>query len=201
MLMQATHNPLKDLKSDIKIQTQVKILEGKILNFRRRDVIDVSQGQLWEIEKGFVKTISWDAQGCLITLGIWGPGELLGLPLGKIQPFQIICISPVRIRLAQQNGDYPYEFIWNQAQQAQELLHLFRCRCLQERIYNLLWWLAGRFGTRLASGRLTGIHLTHQELADLSGSTRVTVTRLLSQLEEEEKLERRNRHFLLKSSF
>jgi len=198
--MRTTHNPLKDPKSEKKIQPQVRILEGKILSFRRRDVIEVSQGQLWEIEKGFVKTLSWDSQGCLITLGIWGPGESLGLPLGTITPFQILCISPVRIRLAQRSGDYPYEFIWHQAQQAQELLNLFRCRCLQERIYNLLWWLAGRFGTGLASGRLTGIHLTHQELADLSGSTRVTVTRLLRQLEEEGKLERRNRQFLLKYS-
>ena len=182
------------------IKPQRKIPEGKVVHLRRNDVVSVSQGQLWEIEKGFVKTFSWDPQGCLIILGVWGPGELLGLQLGMIKPFQVTCINPVRLRLAQQTGDYPYDFVWNQAQQAQELFNLFRCRCHPERLFGLLWWLAGRFGTRLASGRLTGIHLTHQELADLSGSTRVTVTRLLRQLEEEGKLERRNRQFFLKSS-
>lgn len=175
-----------------------RFVEATVWNFRRRETIEVKQGHLWEIEKGFAKTLSWDSEGCLITLGIWGPRDCLGLPLGEVRPFETICMTPVRAKLYQKVGDYPYEFVWNQAQQAQELLSLFRCRSLPSRIYNILWWLSVRFGTKTASGRLTGIPLTHQELADLSGSTRVTVTRLLRQLEEEGKLERVSRQMLLK---
>lgn len=78
------------------------------------------------------------------------------------------------------------------------MLALFRCRCIENRLLDGLWWLANRFGTPEGNGYLTGIVLTHQELADLIGSTRVTITRMLRQLETSGKLERIDRQFLLK---
>ncbi len=170
-----------------------------IVQHRRREPLVVHQGQLWEIKQGFVKALTWDDQGCVLTLGIWGPGESVGLPLGNIAPYQLLCVTAVQAKSIQLQKGYPYEFLWNQAQQTQELLSLFRCRCLETRLLDLLWWLASRFGKVASGGRCTGIPLTHQELADLLGSTRVTITRMLRQLEEAGKLERfSNRELLLK---
>jgi len=168
--------------------------------FRKRETLIANPSQLWEIQQGFVKALTWDEQGCVLTLGVWGPGESVGLPLGKIDPYQLICITAVQVKSIPQRGSYPHDFLLNQAQQAQELLSLFRCRCLENRLLDLLWWLAGRFGRKTPEGYLTGIPLTHQELADLLGSTRVTITRMLRQLEDASKLERLvNRQLLLKA--
>lgn len=170
-----------------------------IVQYRRREPLTVHQGQLWEIKQGFIKALTWDEQGCVLTLGIWGPGEFVGLPLGNIAPYQLLCVTAVQVKSIQLKGGYPYEFLLNQAQQTQELLSLFRCRCLENRLLDLLWWLASRFGDAVPGGYRTGIPLTHQDLADLLGSTRVTMTRMLRQLEEANKLERLvNRHLLLK---
>lgn len=170
-----------------------------VVQHRRRDLLTVHQGQLWKIKQGFVKALTWDEQGCVLTLGIWGPGESVGLPLGNIAPYQLLCVTAVSAQSIQLNGNYPYEFLWSQAQQTQELLSLFRCRCLETRLLDVLWWLANRFGKVVPGGCCTGIPLTHQELADLLSSTRVTMTRMLRQLEEAGKLERLvNRQLLLK---
>ncbi len=171
-----------------------------IVQLRRRETLTVVQGQLWEIKQGFVKALTWDEQGCLLTLGIWGPGDSVGLPLGNIAPYQLLCVTAVKVQSIQLNGSYPYEFLWNQAQQTQELLSLFRCRCLENRLLDLLWWLANRFGDVVPGGHRTGIPLTHQEIADLLGSTRVTMTRMLRQLADAGELERLvDRQLLLKN--
>ena len=170
-----------------------------IVQHRRREYLTVHQDQLWEIKQGFIRALTWDEQGCVITLGIWGPGEFVGLPLGNIAPYQLICATAVQLTSIQLQGGYPHAFLLNQAQQAQELLSLFRCRCLETRLLDVLWWLASRFGKAVPGGYRTGIPLTHQDLADLLGSTRVTMTRMLGQLEDAGKLERLvDRQFLLK---
>ena len=56
---------------------------------------------------------------------------------------------------------------------------------MYQRLTKLLVWLAQKFGTQVLQGVLINLRLTHQELADMIGSTRVTVTRLLNQLDKE----------------
>lgn len=56
---------------------------------------------------------------------------------------------------------------------------------MYERLTKLLIWLAQKFGSKVSQGILIELRLTHHELADMIGSTRVTVTRLLNQLDKE----------------
>ena len=53
------------------------------------------------------------------------------------------------------------------------------------RLSKLLIWFAQKFGKQVINGVLIDIRITHQDLADIMGSTRVTVTRLLNKLEQE----------------
>ncbi len=48
----------------------------------------------------------------------------------------------------------------------------------------LLTWLTDRFGEDDRKGRLIGLQLIHQKIAELIGSTRVTVTRIINDLEK-----------------
>lgn len=52
-------------------------------------------------------------------------------------------------------------------------------------LLKLLNWLANRFGQDANQGRLIDLRLTHQDLSELLGTTRVTVTRALDQLEQQ----------------
>jgi len=52
-----------------------------------------------------------------------------------------------------------------------------------QRLQQLLSWLALKFGHPIHQGRLIQLRLTHQDIADAIGTTRVTVTRLMQDLE------------------
>jgi CRP-like cAMP-binding protein len=56
---------------------------------------------------------------------------------------------------------------------------------MRERLRLFLVWLAHKFGQQMEHGWQIGFRLTHQDLADAIGSSRVTVTRLLSKLEKQ----------------
>lgn len=61
-------------------------------------------------------------------------------------------------------------------------------------LIKLLAWLSKRFGREVEQGRLIDMRLTHEDIADLLGSTRVTITRILKQLEEDGLIHRLRLH-------
>jgi CRP-like cAMP-binding protein len=57
-------------------------------------------------------------------------------------------------------------------------------------LIKFLSWLAKKFGRQIEIGYLIDFKLTHQDLAEILGVTRVSVTRSLKQLEEQGIIER-----------
>jgi CRP-like cAMP-binding protein len=65
-------------------------------------------------------------------------------------------------------------------------------------LWLLLESLANRFGYVVKKGKLIDLRLTHQELADTIGTTRITVTKLLNSFEREDLISRhRNKSIIL----
>ena len=58
-------------------------------------------------------------------------------------------------------------------------------RRVEERLRAFLDLLAADYGQPVEAGIRVGVRLTHQDLANALGSTRVTITRLLGQLRDE----------------
>jgi len=52
-------------------------------------------------------------------------------------------------------------------------------------VLTLLSWLAKKFGREVETGQLIDRRLTHQNFAGMLGTTRVTITRTLSQFEQQ----------------
>jgi CRP-like cAMP-binding protein len=75
-----------------------------------------------------------------------------------------------------------------------EILH---CRQAESSLLRLFAWLAKRFGQHVEGGKLIDLRLTHQDIAELVGLTRVTVTRLLSDLEKQGMIQRQERQFIV----
>jgi len=79
-------------------------------------------------------------------------------------------------------------------QRSGEILH---CRQAEYALVRLFGWLAKRFGQEVEQGQLIDLRLTHQDIADLMGLTRVTVTRLLNDLEKQGIIQRKERQFIV----
>lgn len=167
--------------------------------FTRREVIPARNDVLWRIERGAVRTLTWSEDGTFITLGYWGPGDLIGYPLSRVKPYQIECLTSVEVSVVPPH-------LWSQEtnallshiQQAEELLSIVHCKPISLRLWQFLVWLSEKFGRNVEQGKLIDLNVTHQEMAEVLNTTRVTVTRLLQQFEEEGTLVRHKRRIILR---
>lgn len=165
--------------------------------FRRGDFLPLQPDLLWRIESGYVRTLTWDEAGEVATLGVWGATDIVGQPLSQVENYHIECLTGVKVHNIPFHSDDLQAAMVSHIQQMEELLNIVQCKRVPLRLLKLLNWLARRFGEEVDQGRLIDLHLTHQILAEILGATRVTITRLLNQYEQEGKLTRLRRHRIL----
>jgi CRP-like cAMP-binding protein len=137
----------------------------------------------WRIEHGYLHVASWSEQGESFTLGIWGPGDLVIPPLMAFSPLRLVALSAARIQEACPGLNERESFLVSQSQQMSTLLKLSRTRPAEARLFHLLTWMGERFGRvsrRGVSLCFEDMNLTHRNLAEISGLTRVTVTKAIS---------------------
>ncbi|MHC5741628.1 MAG: Crp/Fnr family transcriptional regulator [Nostoc sp.] len=168
--------------------------------FTRREVIPPQNDVLWRIEYGAVRTLTWSEDGTFITLGYWGLGDLIGYPLSRVKPYQIECLTGVEVSIVPPH-------LWHQdiinallshIQQAEDLLSIVHRKPISLRLWQFLVWLSEKFGRDVDKGKLIDLNVTHQDIAEVLNTTRVTVTRLLQQLEEEGTVLRHKRRIILR---
>jgi CRP-like cAMP-binding protein len=164
-------------------------------NFTRRSFLPDYQNILWQIEKGFVRTFTYLEDGTTVALGLWGPGDTVGKTLSKMEPYQMECLTKVEVRiLPLQEWNQPQTTLLAHIQQAEELMVIRSYKKVDTMLIKLLAWLSQKFGCEVENGRLIDMRLTHEDLAEMLGSTRVTITRILGQLEEEGLIDRLSLH-------
>ncbi|MCP9834749.1 Crp/Fnr family transcriptional regulator [Cyanobium sp. La Preciosa 7G6] len=137
----------------------------------------------WRIDDGYIRANTWNVEGESITLGIWGPGDLI-TPTGcGIKPYELISLARVSVVEHQPSESDVLDFLRDQFIQTTELLQIHRVRPAEARLLRLLHWIGNRFGRISSSGTtlsLEDMNLTHRHLADIAGMTRVTVTKALT---------------------
>jgi len=82
-------------------------------------------------------------------------------------------------------------------QQTEELLCILHHERVPIRLLQLLGWLAQKFGTEVDQGQLIDLRLTHEEIAEFANTTRITVTKLLKQFEQQGRIRRLRHHVIL----
>lgn len=153
--------------------------------FKRRDCLPSHETMLWQIESGAVRTLTLTEDGSIVPLGFWGAQDVVGPLISRIQPYQIECLTDVKaIAIVPEQCQSLTHVLLSHIQQMEELLRI-RNGQVQQRLFQLLEWLARRFGRESDRGRQIEIRLTHQDLADVIGTTRVTITRLMGLFERE----------------
>lgn len=166
--------------------------------FKTRSTLPLKPNSLWKIETGVVKTLTWLEDGTTVILGLWGPGDIVGKALSQVEPYQIECLTKVEATSLPVSEWHPVtSVLLSRIQQAEELMVIRRYKKTDIMLVKLLTWLAKRFGREIEQGRLIDLRLTHQDLAEILGTTRVTITRTLSQLEQQGTIERFSLHRLV----
>ena len=137
----------------------------------------------WRIDDGYVRANTWNEEGESITLGIWGPGDLI-TPTGcGVTPYEIISLTRVVVIEWEPSESETLEFMRDLFTQTTQLLQIHRVRPAESWLLCLLHWIGSRFGRISSSGTtlsLEDMNLTHRQLAAIAGMTRVTVTKSLT---------------------
>jgi CRP-like cAMP-binding protein len=163
--------------------------------FTRRTFLPEQHNSLWKIESGFVRTYTYLENGTTVALGLWGAGDIVGRSLSKLEPYQMECLTKVEATVLPINEwDNSTETLLAHIQQAEELMVIRSYKKVDTMLIKLLAWLSKRFGSEVDKGRLIDMRLTHEDLAEMLGSTRVTITRILGQFEQEGLIDRLSLH-------
>lgn len=157
-----------------------------VQQFKYRTQLSTDSHRLWQINAGVVRTSTWTEEGVTIPLGFWSKGDVVGQDLSQVEPFQIECLTDVEVSLLRNSYDCSQRSLVAHIQQAEELLRIMHTRSMEKRLLQFLLWLVYKFGHINSAGGVIPFRLTHQDLAEAIGTTRVTITRLLSKLERED---------------
>ncbi|USR91913.1 Crp/Fnr family transcriptional regulator [Phormidium yuhuli AB48] len=160
--------------------------------FPQRSFIPPEADTLWKISQGVVRTLTWNEAGTAISLGLWTAGDVVGVALSRVHPYEIECLSDVQVQaIPRSHWRHLTEQLIDHAQESQQLLAIIRQERIRDRLLVFLHWLSYKFGHGSAEGRVIELKLSHRAIAEILGTSRVTVTRTLGQLEEEGLMERR----------
>jgi len=177
----------------VKLMSSLLIKESSYL-FARGEELPSSSDSLWLILSGVVKSYTFNEEGEIIPLGYWGKEDAVGQAISGVEPYLVECLSEVKAVMIS-----PYQLqqlpavVLSHAKQVEQLICLLRYQPVEKRFLCVLKWLADRFGYRVERGRLINLELTHNELAELIGAARVTVTKLINHLEREGIIFRQNK--------
>ncbi|MEB3302955.1 MAG: Crp/Fnr family transcriptional regulator [Cyanobacteriota bacterium] len=137
----------------------------------------------WRVVEGYVRSLTWDWEGESITLGLWGPGDVISSEDPPLHPLELHCLTTVVVDHLEPSAEEMAHHVRRERQMLAELAVIQRIRSADARLLKLLLWIGGSFGQVNSHGcrlSLSELNLTHRGLADLCGLTRVTVTKILS---------------------
>jgi CRP-like cAMP-binding protein len=174
------------------------LVQSEIRSFKRRSTLPLRQISLWRIESGVVRMVTWLEDGSTVTLGLCGAGDVVGTYLSAIEPYQIECLTDIEATPLSPDEWFPDpDHLLARVQQAEEFMLIRSHRRVEEMLLKLLTWLCKKFGRKVSKGHLIELRLTHQDIAELLGTTRVTITRVLKQFEQQGIVQRLPNHLTL----
>ncbi len=167
--------------------------ERTLQPFRSGQIIPMRPDELWVVCRGVVILNTLHPTGDEALLSVATPSMPFGLPLTWISPYQAIALTDVdllpltlmEIERSPALCQGLFRHLSRRLQQAEAFLALSGCRRVEERLKQLLILLQHEVGQPTQRGTRIHVRLTHQQLANAIGTTRVTVTRLIGQLKQE----------------
>jgi len=202
--MLSTHNRKIEEWPMVSAVNTNKTDKESIERYRRREFLPYRYNQLWRIESGMVRTVTWGLDGQVFVLGLWSTGDIIGQYLSGTEECQLECLSSVVVcRLPFSYHCHRGELL-SYLRRTKKLLQISQMRSVSDRLNYFLDYFAQQFGIETNDGFLLTVHLTHQDIADVTNSSRVTITRLMGKLHQQGRIgwrrEKRKRFLIVRSS-
>ena len=97
--------------------------------------------------------------------------------------YEVECLSAIEIEcVPYPEWDCLAKKIRNCYQDAERLVYILGQNSIEEKLLELLIYLGGKFGSIQANKKAILLHLSHRELAEFLGATRVSITRSMNSL-------------------
>lgn len=175
--------------------------------YTKGEIISLNPDVLWQVHSGLVKLTTFSHGGQEVLVGLAGASSVFGSSLTALSLYEATALSDTKLwsipvsefatspklkqRLLPQ--------ISQRLKQTESLLAIYGETRVAERLYSLLQLLKQEIGQPVENGTRLLVRLTHEDLATACCTTRVSITRLLKQLQQQEKLSMdSHRHLILK---
>jgi CRP-like cAMP-binding protein len=169
--------------------------------YRGRNVTTIKGGQFITMQphevfivcRGVVQLSTLYPNGDEGLLGLICPSMPFGNPLSQLAPYEAIALTDVvlmqvhimEIEQSPRLAQSLFRELMRRLQQTEMLLAIAGHRRVDDRLRQLLDMLRQEMGQVTPQGTRLTVRLTHQQIAGLIGTTRVTVTRLLREFRNE----------------
>lgn len=163
-------------------------------SYSKGEIIPLSPTCVWVVAQGVVKLNTMSETGDEVLMGLAGPSMPFGSTLTSLPTYQatafsetvkLVSFSPAEISACSHLSQTLLPRISQRLRQTELLLAISGKRQVKERLHHLLQLLKLEIGAPVAQGTRLSVRLTHQDLADACCTTRVTITRLLGQLQKQ----------------
>ncbi|VAX34668.1 transcriptional regulator, Crp/Fnr family [hydrothermal vent metagenome] len=153
---------------------------------------------MYIIFEGEVKVIQTTEEGKEIILAMHGSGDFFGeisLLDGKTIPARVLAIKDSITAIISKKGFYSLlghnkvaikmsQILCSRLRESWAKVQMLNFNNASQRVKMLLIMLSDKYGIKSDEGIILKIKLTHQDLAEMSGMTRETVTRVIDKLQK-----------------
>ena len=182
-------------------------LDYPVQLYHKGEIIPLNPQVIWQVRSGLVKLTTFSQSGQEVLVGLAGASAVFGssltaLPLYEatvLADTQLCCIPLSDFATSGELKQQLLPQISQRLKQTELLLAVYGQPRVADRLHSLLRLLKQEIGQPVADGTRLLARFTHEELATACCTTRVTITRLLTQLQQQKKLSvDSQRHLILK---
>jgi CRP-like cAMP-binding protein len=173
---------------------QDEYTEGRRLHFYdRAEEIPLVKDGIWQVYRGVAQLSQLSLNGEEILLGWAQPETFFGLWMTHLELYQAKALSELYLRWYPLNeieasphlAQTVLTQVMRRMRQTESLLAIAGARRVEDKLQELLVLLKNELGQPVAEGTRITVRLTHQNLANAIGTTRVTVTRLIGNFQRQ----------------
>ena len=182
------------------------IKKMNVRKFKKNEIILYEEDTnefMYVILLGKVKVISTTEDGKEIILAIHKSGSFFGemsLIDGKTSPASVIATEDALIAILAKKDFFSIVFLHNKVtvnllkilcsrlRRCWDTIQLLNFNNASNRTKMLLLMLTEEYGEKTAEGTVLNIKLTHQDISDMTGLTRESVTRVIDKLQKQKEI-------------
>ncbi|MGI2907278.1 helix-turn-helix domain-containing protein [Tolypothrix sp. VBCCA 56010] len=168
-------------------------LNRPVHKYYKGETIPLNPLVICYVLQGSVKLTTFCETGEEVMLGLATPDMVFGSSITSLNTYQAIALSDVQLVTIYEaeidaNPFLSYALlpkIKQRLRQTESFLFIFAKRRVEERLQDFLLLLKQEIGQTVAKGTRISIRFTHEEIASACCTTRVTITRLMSKLQQQ----------------